>query len=728
MRQKCRVWWPKQQQQLSWLDPPQSTPLFGWFLDSSPSSIDIVVAPISLSPDAVSLQSDLQEIVHSTNAKMSLRLQEKSTFSLLGYCSVDYSSYSPPNRSKLVDGLARMHDNMYPPNNQGSVGEASEWRCGCEKLDRPLEQCRRLSLSNGKWIQLSFNFHRHGSGGIYWIPKLHHIHWDGQVMQKCDVHVIMYEPPVFGSHHFSSNSWGGSEQLSMHNKRPSWFEELQKKEILPELDTVIFAINCAAAATEMVFEKSLAPRSSGRQLPTISMLCSIACYLIAFLLASVSTLVYLVLQFLHGLLLCSSQMLIHKIVASILEKTWKNIHIRTYQLLYWPVILRGGSSRLQSSVEYAHMAAMCKHSMWSIIVIDVLLGNALGFVLLHHTEAVCLFLLNFVHDITNNLLRAGCVWLMGVPAGFKLNTELAETLGMISLNAIQICSTLGFFVGFIFRIYIKMLALSGVMLGLTTSAALVRDTIIVATLHVSTLHRWISLLYSLQVQAFAALWRLFRGRKWNPLRKRFDSYDYNVEQHVVGSLLFTPLLLLLPTTSVFYIYFTILDTTTSFICILIEVAISVIHATPYVEIFLWAVAPRMFPSGIWFQIISGSKINLVDSSEVRCSTESCFSFANKQQRDVGLENSEPALVSILCSNFSDIGKIILPHYRKVFRGIFPVSNASSAYGILTGQRMPCTLQSDLPPTMPWMSISCREYWRLCFDALLSCITDCDCDG
>jgi hypothetical protein len=35
-----------------------------------------------------------------------------------------------------------------------------------------------------------------------------------------------------------------------------------------------------------------------------------------------------------------------------------------------------------------------------------------------------------------------------------------------------------------------------------------------------------------------------RGREWNPLRQRLDSFDYTVRQHIVGSLLFTPLLLL----------------------------------------------------------------------------------------------------------------------------------------------------------------------------------------
>lgn len=89
----------------------------------------------------------------------------------------------------------------------------------------------------------------------------------------------------------------------------------------------------------------------------------------------------------------------------------------------------------------------------------------------------------------------------------------------------------------------------------------------------------------------------------NPLRQRLDSYDYTVDQHVVGSLLFTPVLLLLPTSSAFYIFFALMGTTVSFICIFIELAISVIHATPYTKVFLWVVMPRRFPSGLWVEIV-----------------------------------------------------------------------------------------------------------------------------
>ena len=161
-------------------------------------------------------------------------------------------------------------------------------------------------------------------------------------------------------------------------------------------------------------------------------------------------------------------------------------------------------------MEYAEKAALRKHAMWSSIAVDVLLGSLIGLGLLFHAESACLHVFNFTHNITNNLLRSGCVWLMGAPAGFKLNTELAGILGMISFNAIQIWSTLWFHMGFLFIYFIKGLAISGIVLGVTIPAALMIDMIALATLHVSSLNWFLSLLYSLQIQALAALWRLFR--------------------------------------------------------------------------------------------------------------------------------------------------------------------------------------------------------------------------
>ena len=161
-------------------------------------------------------------------------------------------------------------------------------------------------------------------------------------------------------------------------------------------------------------------------------------------------------------------------------------------------------------MECAEKVAFHRHSMWSSLVVDILLGDLIGLALLFHTKSVCLWVSKFARDFTNELLKSGCVWLMGVPAGFKLNIELAGVLGMISLNKIQIWSTLWIFVGTLFIYFIKGLAILAILSGVTIPAALVIDMIVIATLHVSRLYWLISILYSQQLHALAALWRLFR--------------------------------------------------------------------------------------------------------------------------------------------------------------------------------------------------------------------------
>ncbi len=63
-------------------------------------------------------------------------------------------------------------------------------------------------------------------------------------------------------------------------------------------------------------------------------------------------------------------------------------------------------------------------------------------------------------------------------------------------------------------------------------------------------------LYRFQLTGLLALSRLFRGKKWNVLRMRVDTCNYDVDQLFIGSLLFTILLFLLPTTALFYAVFT----------------------------------------------------------------------------------------------------------------------------------------------------------------------------
>lgn len=146
----------------------------------------------------------------------------------------------------------------------------------------------------------------------------------------------------------------------------------------------------------------------------------------------------------------------------------------------------------------------------STIVLDILLGNIFGVFLLFYEETIYFWMSELVHEITSNILRSGCVWLMGVPAGFKLNNELATVFGMFSLNVIQIWSTIWVLLNLLYCNIIRSLAISGIIFGVTVPAAFIIDTVKFATLHLSVLHWLFTYLYAVQIQALASLWRLFR--------------------------------------------------------------------------------------------------------------------------------------------------------------------------------------------------------------------------
>ncbi|XVF29219.1 hypothetical protein REPUB_Repub15cG0101900 [Reevesia pubescens] len=709
MRRKYRIWWPKQ---LSSTQPSSYNLLFGWFVSCYSDSLDIVVAFASNHESSSNLKSGLQETLHSINGKMHVSLQDKSKFSLLGQYRACLS-----NGQLFYNGVEEDDLRMSHTHSRG------QWSCGCRKLDGLLDQCRQTSIESDYWIELAYDSLQLHARGICWIPKLHHIHWNGEIVSQCDVHVIVYETPKYGANHFSLRFWNSSEHGKTSLKKPQWVDELQQKQPLNDLDAVILAINSATAAKEF-FERHDSFKRPSANIPIMWMFCPFMWQILAISVASFSTLFYIFLQFSYSFLNFGSQSWVHSASAKAFSNTWINFRIHCCQILYWPIFLQDNDLRSQSSVQCAEEVALHKHSMWSSLVVDILLGDLIGLALLFHTESVYLWVSNFASEFTNGLLRSGCVWLMGVPAGFKLNIELAGVLGMISLNTIQIWSTLWIFVGSLFIYFIKGLAILAILFGVTIPAALVIDMIMIATLHVSTLHWLISILYSRQLHALAALWRLFRGQKWNPLRQRLDSFDYTVKQHVVGSLLFTPLLLLLPTTSVFYIFFTIMNTAISLSCMFIEVIIAFIHATPYIKIVLRLIKPRRFSSGIWFEILACHD-NSSDSPWSACIDKNSLPFEEVPQREDINKTISSVLISILHRNYLSIGQIVLPHYRKAFSGVSRSYLATSVFGLLSGNKVASTLGAALPSTMPWLFIPYKEYWCLCRNSVLACFVDCN---
>lgn len=87
--------------------------------------------------------------------------------------------------------------------------------------------------------------------------------------------------------------------------------------------------------------------------------------------------------------------------------------------------------------------------------------------------------------------------------------------------------------------------------------AVFSDLLSVLTVHIYSFYLASARIYHWQLTILISLFHLFRGKKHNVLRNRIDSCDYDLDQLLVGTIVFCLLLFLLPTVVVFYLNFAI---------------------------------------------------------------------------------------------------------------------------------------------------------------------------
>lgn len=167
-------------------------------------------------------------------------------------------------------------------------------------------------------------------------------------------------------------------------------------------------------------------------------------------------------------------------------------------------------------------------------------------------------IVNFI-ETTGEAIIEHLKWLlkelMGSPAGLKLNFAFNKTLGIFFFYNISLWKAFLQAMNPILKKSLHLLILPG-FFGFTFQVALLADFISFATFHVYCIYVYAARLYWLQVKIMISLWRLFMGRKYNPLRKRVDSCKYTYQQLFIGTLGFTVFLFLFPTTLLYYTVFT----------------------------------------------------------------------------------------------------------------------------------------------------------------------------
>ncbi|KAI9103250.1 N-acetylglucosaminyl transferase component-domain-containing protein, partial [Phlyctochytrium arcticum] len=146
------------------------------------------------------------------------------------------------------------------------------------------------------------------------------------------------------------------------------------------------------------------------------------------------------------------------------------------------------------------------------------------------------------------------MWLMGAPAGLKLNSELTSFLGEIFLYLMQLWSEWISLSRPILQDVIRVVALTGIF-GISTPICIASDLLSMCTLHLHLCYIVASKVYYWQVKAILFLFTLFRGKRKNTLRNRVDSADYGLDQLLLGTMFFALLIFLFPTVTVYYAFF-----------------------------------------------------------------------------------------------------------------------------------------------------------------------------
>lgn len=256
------------------------------------------------------------------------------------------------------------------------------------------------------------------------------------------------------------------------------------------------------------------------------------------------------------LLILGWRILPHSTALKDIFATAQQIDIRLQQFCHWPSQYATLSRRRSDwdSVTDDHAEYIRFYNSLWLVANDVIIGIAVGSYIVDNADYVA----NVVTSIVDSWFLLGLQrvisWLMDWPAGLKLNNELAAFLGDLFLWVIEYWAgcmqTIRPHLPRMIRI-VGYSSFAGASMPISMSA----DLVSLFTLHIHSFYIASARIYNWQLTIIVSLFHLFRGKKRNVLRNRIDSCDYDLDQLLLGTILFTLLTFLLPTVAVFYATF-----------------------------------------------------------------------------------------------------------------------------------------------------------------------------
>ncbi|KAH6623604.1 N-acetylglucosaminyl transferase component-domain-containing protein [Chaetomium tenue] len=286
-----------------------------------------------------------------------------------------------------------------------------------------------------------------------------------------------------------------------------------------------------------------------------------------------------------------------------ISATAQQVEIRLQQFCYWPmqyVTLRLRKNDWESVTTSHPDYIRFYNSLW-LVANDVIIGIALGSYIIDNAGWAAEEISKLLSQYTVDALQSSISWLMGWPAGLKLNNELGAFLGDLFLWVIEYWSSCIEALRPILPHIIWFIGFSS-FAGASMPIALFSDLLSILTVHIYSFYLASARIYHWQLNILISLFHLFRGKKHNVLRNRIDSCDYDLDQLLVGTILFTLLFFLLPTVAVFYLNFAIARMVIISLKAVFDTMLSCLNHFPLFALMLRVKDPGRLPGGIRFEL------------------------------------------------------------------------------------------------------------------------------
>jgi phosphatidylinositol glycan class Q protein len=190
-------------------------------------------------------------------------------------------------------------------------------------------------------------------------------------------------------------------------------------------------------------------------------------------------------------------------------------------------------------------------SLLTQMVIDILLGLIMLLIVQAYTQEILSILHYFGQFLHIEVLERQVKYLMHLPAGFKPNPNLDNFIGNFILDIISVWNYVTTELTGIEYILTRSIALSG-FFGVSVLLAIVHDYLFLASFHVFIIYTLFSAFYKFILQMTGTLFRVFKGVKYNILRKRDDKNYFQIQELYLGVLIITLIIFLTPTIAMYY--------------------------------------------------------------------------------------------------------------------------------------------------------------------------------